>query len=310
MSGYVVTWTLSRCRRFAKEGGGNGPFFGSPRTGFGGLQRRGDVRDGSEQHQRVVLGRKKAPGAPEHGRLVIDGIDDQGAPADQRGAAYAAGERVVEQSGADPPPDPRLIGGKLAEQNARHRVRRLPGADRARQGGGDDGGRRQAVIADDTGRHMDDHDYGEPLLLIGECPGLQPMIERGLAAREVGYVVAGIQQFGRGERRLRHQRFAAPFSHGALRRRDATISGTGAAGVEMAWTNASKPSGVMRSSMLSMRTSSAARTAASRTKSVLDRPRRSAARSMMAMSPSGRRIESGWSLRLVAPVMVVPFAMA
>jgi hypothetical protein len=32
---------------------------------------------------------------------------------------------------------------------------------------------------------------------------------------------------------------------------------------------------------------------ASRTKSVRERPRRSAARSMMAMSPSGSRIDSG-----------------
>src|ERR1700731_3510901 len=41
---------------------------------------------------------------------------------------------------------------------------------------------------------------------------------------------------------FRHQRVAAPFSHRALRRRDATISGTGA---ETAWTNASNPSGLM-----------------------------------------------------------------
>jgi hypothetical protein len=57
---------------------------------------------------------------------------------------------VVEQPSADSPPDPGQIGGKLAEQNARHRVRRLAGADRARQGGGNNGSRRQAVIADDN----------------------------------------------------------------------------------------------------------------------------------------------------------------
>jgi len=48
---------------------------------------------------------------------------------------------------------------------------------------------------------------------------------------------------------------------------------------------------------VSITTSSAARTAASRTKSVRDRPRRFAARSMMAMSASGNLIESGCSFR-------------
>ena len=43
---------------------------------------------------------------------------------------------------------------------------------RGRVARGDDGGRRQAVIADDTARHVDDHDHRKPLLLIGERPGL------------------------------------------------------------------------------------------------------------------------------------------
>lgn len=68
------------------------------------------------------------------------------------------------------------------------------------------------VMTDHAARHVDDHDHCEPPLLMGQRPGLQPMIERGLAAGELAHVVAGIQQIGRGERRLRHQRFAASFS--------------------------------------------------------------------------------------------------
>jgi hypothetical protein len=41
----------------------------------------------------------------------------------------------------------------------------------------------------------------------------------------------------------------------------------------------------------------AARTAASRTKSVRERPRNAAARSMMAMSAGGSRMDKGWPLR-------------
>ncbi|MDE8345740.1 MAG: hypothetical protein POH28_06125 [Acidocella sp.] len=44
----------------------------------------------------------------------------------------------------------------------------------------------------------------------------------------------GMQKLWRGKRLLRHQRVAESFSHGALRRSDATISGTGAAGAETA----------------------------------------------------------------------------
>ncbi len=131
-------------------------------------------------------------------------------------------------------PIPCPVRGKLTQQNARHRVRWLAGTDRARQAGGHNGGRRQAVIAHHTARRMDHHDHGKSLLLIGQRPDFKPMVERGLAAGELGYIMPGVQKFRRGKRLLRHQGFAVSFSHGALRRSDATISGTGAAVVEIA----------------------------------------------------------------------------
>lgn len=56
------------------------------------------------------------------------------------------------------------------------------------------------------------------------------------------------------------------------------------------------PSGLMRTCPCSMTTSSAARTAASRTNSVRERARRLAARSIIATSAAGRRIAIGYSL--------------
>src|SRR5271169_6597685 len=64
-----------------------------------------------------------------------------------------------------------------------------------------------------------------------------------------------------------------------------------------------KPFWLMRTRAVSMTTSSAARTAASRTKFVRDRPRRSAARSIMAISLAGNRIDNGWFLFL-APLAI------
>src|SRR6187402_3193947 len=100
------------------------------------------------------------------------------------------------------------------------------------------------------------------------------------------------ERLGRGEG---HEAvpYLGPLSQSALRLNSATISGTGFAGPEIAATKALKPAGDIRIGALSMIASSAARTAASRTKSVRERPRRFAARSMIAMSDSGRRIDSG-----------------
>src|SRR6202021_3605994 len=71
---------------------------------------------------------------------------------------------------------------------------------------------------------------------------------------------------------------SALVSHGAARWNRAIISGAGVAGPDNAAMKALNPAGLIRIGAVSISTSSAARTAASRTKSVRDRPRSVAAR--------------------------------
>ena len=147
---------------------------------------------------------------------------------------------------------------------------------------------------------MDNHDDGEALFLIGERPRLQPAIKRGLAAGESGHIMRRCQRFRAGDCQAQFPLAALPASQGAARLNSSSISGTTSAGPDTADMNASKPSALMRSGDVAINTSSAARTAASRTKSVRERPRSRAARSMMAISASGNRIDNGCSLRWAA----------
>ena len=267
-------------------------------------ERRGDRGDRAEEDQAIVSGFDEAPPAPEVRGLRVDGIDHQCAAADERRGGHAALQSVLDQARADSPPSPCRVGGELAEKQARHWVGRLPGAHGAGHDARDDRGRRQAIIADNPLRLVNDEDGREALFLIGKGARLQPMIQGQLAARELREIMSRRQRLGRRERQ--RQPFAAyPGSQGAVRMASSTISGTDIAGPDNADMNSAKPSGLMRISRFSISTSSAARTAASRTKSVRDRPRMPAARSIIAMSASGRRIEIGCSLRPALAAMAV-----
>ena len=108
--------------------------------------------------------------------------------------------------------------------------------------------------------------------------------------RRLGCEALGLRgSRGRRGRQLRRQRFTESCSHGALRRRDANISGTGAAGAETARVNASNASALIRHGGASLRASVAACFAAARTKPVRDWPRSLAARSIKATSVSVNR---------------------
>lgn len=111
----------------------------------GRLQRYGDIRNGPKWHELIVLRRQKTPTAPECLCVIINGIDDKRVPADRRSAIHAARQGLIEQAQANPLPNPCSIRRKLPEQNTGHRVGRLAGADRARQGGGHDPGRCQVT---------------------------------------------------------------------------------------------------------------------------------------------------------------------
>lgn len=84
------------------------------------------------------------------------------------------------------------------------------------------------------------------------------------------------------------------------------MAGTAFAGAAISVIKRSKPCGLMRSSVFSMMIASAARTAASLTNSVREEPRKSAARSMIAMSCSGRRIDKGYSFFFAGLRMLIP----
>jgi hypothetical protein len=73
---------------------------------------------------------------------------------------------VLEQTRTDALADPAPINGKLTQQQARDRIRRLASANRTRQHGSDDPGRRQPIVADDSAILMNDHHRREPFLLI------------------------------------------------------------------------------------------------------------------------------------------------
>jgi len=155
------------------------------------------VADRSEQDQRVVRRGDEAAPLPECCGFSVDGIDHQRATADEGCHLHAAFERMLDQAGADPSAGPDDVGGELGEKQARHRVWWLAGADRPGQDTRDDRCWRQTIIADHTVAFMDDHDGGEALLLVGERPVLEPMVEGWLSAGEFGKVVGFGERFGR-----------------------------------------------------------------------------------------------------------------
>jgi hypothetical protein len=216
----------------------------------------------------------------------VNGVDHQCATANEPGRSYAALKSVFDQTCSNPTAYPADVGCKLPEQQARHRIGRLTGADGAREHVRNDGGRRETIIANDASGIMHDQDGGEALLLIGERAGLEPMIESWRAAGKLGNVVG----CGEKVREPRGPRLSAlrctlvPTGRGSL----PTSPSRALAGPDKAAMKSEKPSGPMRMSRFSISTSSAARTAASRTKSVRDRPRRPAARSIIATSASSR----------------------
>jgi len=151
-----------------------------------GVGKRGsDRRNRAEQNEWIALRRKEAPPLPELSGGVIDSVVHQCAAADQPCRMDAALEGMFDEAGLDSLPCAIGICGKLAEKEARNRVGRLAGADRTRQDRRHHGGRRQTIVSDNPTGIVNDKDGGKALLLIGQGPRLQPVIERGLAAREL-----------------------------------------------------------------------------------------------------------------------------
>ena len=107
---------------------------------------------------------------------------------------------MFEQAGANSLADPILIGRKPSQQQTGNRVGRLTSSDRPRQGRRHDGRRREAIIANDPIGVMDDKNRRKALLLVGKRAGLEPPIERWLAAGELVETMRRRQWFGAGDR--------------------------------------------------------------------------------------------------------------
>ena len=89
---------------------------------------------------------------------------------------------MLQKSGPDASAGEGCVRGELTEQDARDRVWRLAGPDRARHDGRHDAGWGQSIIADNAIFVGNDHDDREALLLVGKSPRLEPIIEGRLAA--------------------------------------------------------------------------------------------------------------------------------
>lgn len=134
--------------------------------GGGSLEGRGDVGNGSEQYETIVLGRKEAATPPEGPSIGIDSVHDKSAAADEARGCYATLERMFQQPCANALPFPALVGRELSEQQARHGIRGLACPDRSRQNRGHDRRGRETVVADYSVILVNDDNGREPSLLI------------------------------------------------------------------------------------------------------------------------------------------------
>lgn len=74
--------------------------------------------------------------------------------------------------------------------------RAATGSDRPGQNGGHHGGRGETMEANHPFRLVDDEYGGEARRLIGKRTCLEPVIEGGLAAIEIGELMRLVQRFG------------------------------------------------------------------------------------------------------------------
>ena len=91
-----------------------------------------NVGERPDEDQRIIFRSDKAAPFPKIRGLDIDGVDDEGTPANQAGRRYTTLQRMFQQAGPDAFADVILIRRKLSQQQARNRIWRLTGTDRSR----------------------------------------------------------------------------------------------------------------------------------------------------------------------------------
>ena len=99
--------------------------------------------------------------------MFIDGAHQERAAADEGCGGDASFQGVFQQAGADPFSRPGKIGGELTEQEARHGIGWLAGADAAGERGGDDRRRRKAEEAGHSAGIMHHDNGAEAFVPVG-----------------------------------------------------------------------------------------------------------------------------------------------
>ena len=157
--------------------------------------RGSNVRDGAEQHQRIIPARQEAVPGPKRRGISIQRVDHDRTAANQARNVQAPAQGMGQKRCADAPARPSRIRRKLPEQEARNWVGRLSRPDRPRHPGRDDGSGRKAVAAYDPASLMHDDDSRKAPLLVCQRPGPQPGIQGRLATCEQRHVVVRVQRF-------------------------------------------------------------------------------------------------------------------
>lgn len=159
-------------------------------------KRRRNVGDGTNQNERIIPGWEKSSSLPEGRCFHIDSVDEQRPTANELCHRDATLQSMFQQAGPDTAAGPGEVRCELAEQEARHWIRRLARSDGPRQGVRDDGRRRETIEADHAAFLVSDQNRGEALLLVRKRPGLEPVVERRLTAGECRDVVRCGERLG------------------------------------------------------------------------------------------------------------------
>lgn len=122
-------------------------------------------------------------------------MDHQRSSADQLRSSQGALECMFNETGSDASAGPSPIRGELSEKQAWNGVRRLTSSNRSGQDGWHHGRRGEAIEADHSFCLVNDKYCGEALRLIGKRARLEPMIERRLAAIEIGELMPLVERF-------------------------------------------------------------------------------------------------------------------
>lgn len=117
--------------------------------------------------------------------LLVKGMHEHGSDARILRYGHRAIDRVLEQGGAQVQSLRPAIDRKAGQNHDRNRIRHVPSNATRCESVRNGAGRHGVVTADVAVLVGDDEAAARTAGLVGQCPALKPLIEHGLAAREV-----------------------------------------------------------------------------------------------------------------------------